>query len=59
MPRYAMVSFRRTPYAVARARGEVQWELLDEICAAATRLDQVDLDLGARLVRERLMPLDE
>ena len=59
VPRYAMVSFRRTPYAVARARGEVQWELLDEICAAATRLDQVDLDLGARLVRERLMPLDE
>jgi kynurenine 3-monooxygenase len=57
--RYAMVSFRRTPYAVARERGEVQWRLLDELCGGATRLDQVDLDLGARLVRERLTPLDD
>ena len=60
VPRYAMVSFRRTPYAVARARGELQWQLLDELCGAATRLDQVDLDRDERqLVRERLTPLDE
>jgi kynurenine 3-monooxygenase len=58
VPRYAMVTFRRTPYAVARERGELQWRLLDELCGAATRLDQVDLDRGARLVRERLKPLD-
>ena len=59
VPRYSMVTFRRTPYAVARERGALQWQLLEELTAGATRLEQVDLDLGARRVRERLEPLQD
>jgi len=59
VPRYSMVTFRRTPYAVARERGALQWQLLEELTAGATRLEQVDLELGARRVRERLQPLQD
>ena len=57
VPRYAMVTFRRTPYAVAKRRGAVQWAILDELARGKTRLDEVDLARGDALVRERLEPL--
>ena len=57
VPRYAMVTFRRTPYAVAKRRGAVQWAILDELARDKTRLDEVDLARGDALVRERLDPL--
>ena len=57
VPRYAMVTFRRTPYAVAKRRGAVQWAILDELARGKARLDEVDLARGDALVRERLVPL--
>ncbi|MCE3005116.1 MAG: FAD-dependent monooxygenase [Xanthomonadaceae bacterium] len=57
VPRYAMVTFRRTPYAVAKARGAVQWEIVDALARGHTRIEQVDLAAGDALVRARLRPL--
>jgi kynurenine 3-monooxygenase len=59
VPRYSMVTFLRVPYALARARGETQRQLLAEACAGATRLEQVDLARADALVLARLRPLDE
>ena len=57
VPRYAMVTFRRVPYAVAKARGEVQAALLAELTRGVTRVEDVDLAAADRLVAERLAPL--
>jgi kynurenine 3-monooxygenase len=57
VPRYEMVTFRRTPYAVAKARGAVQWDIVDTIARDCARIEDVDLSLGDALVRERLAPL--
>jgi kynurenine 3-monooxygenase len=57
VPRYEMVTFRRTPYAVAQARGAVQWDIVDTIARDCARIEDVDLSLGDALVRERLAPL--
>ena len=58
VPRYSMVSFLRTPYATAFARGEVQRGILLECCAGRQSLDEVDLARADALVRERLAPLE-
>jgi kynurenine 3-monooxygenase len=57
VPRYAMVTFRRVPYAVAKARGIVQAGILAELTRGATRVEDVDLATADRLVVERIAPL--
>ncbi|MGN6153007.1 MAG: FAD-dependent oxidoreductase [Lysobacteraceae bacterium] len=57
VPRYAMVSFMRVPYAVAYARGQVQRALLVEATQGRDTLDDLDWDAIDRRVRERLSPL--
>ena len=57
VPRYGMVMFRRLPYALAQARGVVQWRILGELTHGRARLDEVELARGDALVRERLAPL--
>lgn len=57
MPRYAMVTFTRMPYAFAFERGRLQGELLREFTAGRTQLDAIDLDAAAATVRERLPAL--
>ncbi len=57
VPRYAMVSFMRIPYATAFERGRVQRALLVEATAGRTSLDDVDLAWVDREVRARLTPL--
>lgn len=42
VPRYELVSFTSTPYAIAKARGTQQRELLDTLCAGKTQLDEID-----------------
>jgi kynurenine 3-monooxygenase len=59
VPRYAMVTFRRTPYAVAKARGALQWDIVDTIARDCARIEEVDLAYGDALVRERLSPLGD
>ena len=57
IPRYAMVTFRRMPYATALARGEVQRALLVEATRGRDSLDGIDRDwLDAEVLR-RLEPV--
>ena len=57
VPRYAMVTFRRMPYATALARGQVQRDLLVEATRGRDALDGLDWAwLDAEVVR-RLTPV--
>lgn len=57
VPRYAMVTFRRLPYATAFARGQVQRELLVEATRGRQSLDGIDWDWLDAEVARRLRPL--
>jgi kynurenine 3-monooxygenase len=57
VPRYAMVTFRRLPYAVAFERGQLQRELLVELTRGHASLDTLDWNAVDAVVRERLTPL--
>jgi kynurenine 3-monooxygenase len=51
IPRYAMVVFHpEIPYAEAKRRGEIQDILLEELCAGATTIEQIDWHKAAQLV---------
>ena len=57
VPRYAMVTFHRLPYATAFERGRIQRALLVEATAGRDSLDGLDWAAVDRLVHERLSPL--
>jgi kynurenine 3-monooxygenase len=58
IPRYSMVMFHHEiPYAVALERGRIQQEILEELAAHATSVEQVDWTLATRLVQTRLSAL--
>ncbi|GAB3752289.1 FAD-dependent oxidoreductase [Lysobacter olei] len=57
MPRYAMVTFQRMPYAVAFERGQLQRQLLVDLTRGHTTLDTLDWEAVDATVRERLTPL--
>ena len=57
VPRYAMVTFRRMPYAVAFERGNLQRELLVELTRGHDSLDTLDWDAVDAVVCDRLPPL--
>jgi kynurenine 3-monooxygenase len=59
VPRYAMVTFRRIPYATALARGLIQRELLVEATRGIARIDDIDLDALDLAIAARLSPLIE
>lgn len=59
VPRYAMVSFRRVPYATAFERGRVQRQLLIEATRGCDHIGDVDLAAADRQVEERLTRLGE
>ena len=57
VPRYAMVSFRRIPYATALARGTIQRELLVDATRGIARIEDVDMAALDRAIATRLPPL--
>ena len=57
VPRYAMVSFMRLPYATAFERGQAQRALLVDATRGRSDLDDLDWDALDRRVREALSPL--
>ena len=57
VPRYAMVTFRRLPYATAFERGQVQRQLLDEATQGRESLDGIDWAWLDAEVARRLSPL--
>ena len=54
IPRYSMVMFHLIPYAEAQRRGRVQGEILTELTAQATSVEEVDFEQARRLIEERL-----
>lgn len=58
VPRYAMVSFTRIPYATAFARGQVQREILVAATRGCGRIEDVDLQAADSMVMARLLPID-
>ncbi len=59
VPRYAMVTFRRIPYATALARGQIQRELLVDATRGITRLEDVDMEALDRAIAGSLTRLPD
>ena len=57
VPKYAMVTFHRTPYSVAAQRGAVQDRILGELCDSVQRLEDIDWAKAEALVQRNLAPL--
>jgi kynurenine 3-monooxygenase len=58
VPKYAMVTFHRIPYSVARARGTVQDRMLAELCESINRVEDLDWVNADQLIRRDLTPLE-
>jgi kynurenine 3-monooxygenase len=58
VPKYAMVTFHRTPYATALQRGQVQDRMLTELCDSIERIEDVDWSKADALIRSELTPLE-
>jgi kynurenine 3-monooxygenase len=58
VPKYAMVTFHRIPYAVAMARGAIQDRMLAELCEGLDRLEDLDWKKADDLVRRDLTSLE-
>ncbi len=54
VPKYTMVTFRRIPYSVARARGAIQEQILDQLCAAISKPEELDLHRADILIGKSL-----
>jgi kynurenine 3-monooxygenase len=57
VPKYAMVTFHRTPYSIAAQRGAVQDRMLGELCDSVQRLEDIDWTKAEALVEQKLTPL--
>lgn len=58
VPKYAMVTFHRIPYAVAMRRGEIQERILSELCNPIDRLEDLDWYKAEETIRRELTPLE-
>jgi kynurenine 3-monooxygenase len=58
VPKYAMVTFRRLPYAIALHRGKTQDAILAELCDSITRVEDLNWQLADELICSQLAPLE-
>ena len=58
VPKYAMVTFHRVPYATALQRGQLQDRMLEKLCDRIQRVEDLDWNLADRLVCSELTPLE-
>jgi kynurenine 3-monooxygenase len=54
VPKYTMVTFRRIPYSVARDRGIVQEQILNELCEHIAEPGELDLRKADLLISKQL-----
>lgn len=54
--RYGLVSFSLVPYRLAYEAGLIQAEILKELCRDLTSPQDLDMNLAAALIQERLQP---
>jgi kynurenine 3-monooxygenase len=60
IPRYSMVMFHHDiPYRTAAERGAVQARLLEELCARAATLGDVDFIRAEREIEAQLAPIPD
>jgi kynurenine 3-monooxygenase len=57
VPKYAMVTFHRTPYSVAARRGAIQDRMLGELCDSVDCVEEIDWRRAEALVDRELSPL--
>jgi kynurenine 3-monooxygenase len=58
VPKYAMVTFHRVPYATALQRGQVQDRMLTTLCEGIDRVEDLDWSRADRLIRSDLTSLE-
>src|ERR1700722_57948 len=58
VPKYAMVTFHRIPYATALKRGQAQDLMLTELCDRIERLEDLDWNQADKLILSQLTPLE-
>jgi kynurenine 3-monooxygenase len=58
VPKYAMVTFHRVPYATALQRGQAQDRMLTELCDSITRVEDLDWSKADKLIGAGLPPLE-
>ena len=58
VPKYAMVTFHRVPYATALQRGQIQDRMLAQLCGGIERLEDLDWNKAEQLVKSELTPLE-
>jgi kynurenine 3-monooxygenase len=58
VPKYAMVTFHRIPYAVALKRGQIQDRVLTELCDGIDNIENLDWNMADRLIAKELRPLE-
>ena len=58
VPKYAMVTFHRIPYATAFDRGQSQDRMLSELCDSIERVEDLDWNKADKLIRSGLTPLE-
>jgi len=58
VPKYAMVTFHRVPYATALQRGQVQDRMLTQLCDGIDRVEDLDWSKADRLIRGEITSLE-
>jgi kynurenine 3-monooxygenase len=58
VPKYAMVTFHRIPYATALKRGQVQDRILDQLCDGIESVDNLDWARADSLIARDLAELE-
>jgi kynurenine 3-monooxygenase len=58
VPKYAMVTFHRIPYATALQRGQIQDGILTQLCDGIQRLEDLNWTAADQLIRGRLTTLE-
>jgi len=58
VPKYAMVTFHRIPYATALKRGQVQDRMLTELCDPIERMEDLDGSKADLLIGSQFAPLE-
>ena len=57
IPRYSRVMFHITPYAQAMQLGQIQRNILDDLTRDIDSMDEVDFELAASLIDQRLVKI--
>jgi kynurenine 3-monooxygenase len=58
VPKYAMVTFHRIPYATAMMRGQIQDRMLSALCDRIERIEDLDWSKADKLIQTQLTPLE-